>query len=69
MVVPQLRNMYRISLFIPTTNRTIGCRMSAIEVLEASVADQGIDGLIGRDLIDQWTCIYNGSTSTFTICY
>ena len=69
MASAQLRNLYRIALYIPTTNRAVGWGMRAVEVLEAAVADQGIDGLIGRDIIDQWTCIYNGSTSTFSICY
>jgi hypothetical protein len=69
MASSQLRNIYQIALLIPAHNRAMNYNLPVVDVLEASVADQGIDGLIGRDLIDQWTCIYNGSTATFTICY
>lgn len=69
MASAQLRNLYRIGLYIPSAGQKVGWRMQAVEVLEADVVDQGIDGLIGRDILDQWTCIYNGSTSMLTICY
>jgi hypothetical protein len=62
------RYQYEVSLYIPL-NASAGCNLQDIDMLEVSIGDQGLDGLIGRDLIDQWTCIYNGSTSTFTICY
>jgi hypothetical protein len=63
-----VRYQYEVSLYIPLS-ATTGCNVPDIDMLEVSIRDQGLDGLIGRDVIDQWTCIYNGSTSTFTICY
>jgi len=63
-----VRYQYEVSLYIPLS-ATAGCDVADIDMLEVSISDQGLDGLIGRDVIDQWTCIYNGLTSTFTICY
>jgi len=63
-----IRKQYEVTLYIPA-NATRGCNLQDIGMLEVSLSAQGLDGLIGRDVIDQWTCIYNGATSTFTICY
>lgn len=62
-------NQYDIMLFIPGANAGTGCLIEAVGVIETSLAIQGIDGLIGRDLLDRWTCVYNGTVNIFTICY
>jgi hypothetical protein len=62
-------NQYDIMLFIPVANSGNGCLIEAVGVIETSLAAQGIDGLIGRDLLDRWTCVYNGTANLFTICY
>jgi hypothetical protein len=62
-------NQYDIMLFIPGANSGTGCLIEALGVIETSLSTQGIDGLIGRDLLDRWTCVYNGSANMFTICY
>jgi len=62
-------NQYDIMLFIPGMSAGTGCLIEALGILETSLASQGIDGLIGRDLLDRWTCIYNGSANIFTVCY
>lgn len=62
-------NQYDIMMFIPGMGAGAGCFIEALGILETSLASQGIDGLIGRDLLDRWTCIYNGSVNLFTICY
>ena len=62
-------NQYDVMLFIAGTDATTGCFIDAVGVVETSLAPQGIDGLIGRDLLDRWTCIYNGAIKLFTICY
>lgn len=62
-------NQYDVMLFIPGAATGIGCLIEAVGVIETSLAPQGIDGLIGRDLLDRWTCVYNGSAGMFTICY
>ena len=62
-------NQYDVMLFIPGENSGTGCLIEAIGVIETSLSTQCIDGLIGRDLLDRWTCVYNGSANMFTICY
>ena len=62
-------NQYDIMLFIPGAPGGQGCLVEAVGVIETTLAAQGIDGLIGRDLLDRWTCVYNGSAGIFTICY
>lgn len=67
--VPHSCNQYDVMLYIPGANAGIGCLIEALGVIETSLSAQGIDGLIGRDLLDRWTCIYNGAAGMFTICY
>ncbi|NVD70086.1 hypothetical protein D0T25_07635 [Duganella sp. BJB488] len=55
-------------LFIPG-KRSAGYRVSTLALIEVSLAGQGIDGLIGRDLLNRWTCIYNGTAASFSLCY
>lgn len=62
-------NQYDIMMFIPGMDAGTGCLIEALGIIETSLASQGIDGLIGRDLLDRWTCIYNGEVNLFTICY
>jgi hypothetical protein len=67
--VTQSCNQYDVMLFIPGAANLPGCLIEAVAVIEAPLACQGIDGLIGRDLLDRWTSVYNGSAGMFTICY
>ena len=67
--VPQVCNQYDISMFIPTGTSVHGCIIGAIPIIESSFASQGIDGLIGRDLMDSWACFYNGPSKIFTLSY
>ena len=62
-------NQYDIMLFIPGMTSGTGCFIDALGIIETSLSSQGIDGLIGRDLLDRWTCVYNGTANIFTICY
>lgn len=62
-------NQYDIMMFVPNTGATTGCFVEALGIFETNLSSQGIDGLIGRDLLDRWTCVYNGTVGIFTICY
>lgn len=62
-------NQYDIMMFIPGVAAGTGCFIEALGIIETSLSSQGIDGLIGRDLLDRWTCVYNGTAGIFTICY
>ncbi len=62
-------NQYDVSLFIPGAIATAGHFIPAIPVIETHLRGQGIDGLIGRDVLKECTLIYNGLTSMFTLAF
>lgn len=62
-------NLYDVSLYIPGNAGTQGFLIEALPVLETSLSAQGIDGLIGRDVIDRCTFVYNGSAGMYTLAY
>lgn len=68
--VPVFCNQYDVSVFIPGAAGTDGgFFISALPILETGLSSQGIDGLIGRDIINRCTMIYNGSAGMFTLAY
>lgn len=62
-------NQYDISMFIPGASAGQGHLIPALPVIETHLRSQGIDGLIGRDIIDSCTFIYNGTAGYFTLAY
>ncbi|HRD66679.1 MAG TPA: aspartyl protease family protein [Candidatus Competibacter sp.] len=58
---------YDVSLIIvhPSLNRIFG----AIPVLESSLCHQGIDGLLGRDVLSKCLLVYNGEIGLFTLAF
>ena len=68
--VPVHCNQFDVTVYIPDSGQGGGgFYVGALPVVEASFAGQGIEGLIGRDLIDRCTLIYNGSAGMFTLAY
>jgi hypothetical protein len=65
---PHFCNQYDVSIFIPSSVAT-GYLIPAIPVVETHLRSQGIDGLIGRDVLKDCTLIYNGTAGMFTIAY
>lgn len=65
--VPVYCNQYDVAVYIP--HDATGFFIGALPILETSLASQGIDGLIGRDVIDRCTLVYNGSAGLFTLAY
>jgi hypothetical protein len=64
-----LCDQFDISIFIPSSVATNGHLIPAIPVIATHLSSQGIDGLIGRDVLKDCALIYNGSAGTFTIAY
>jgi hypothetical protein len=62
-------NQYDAMIFIPGAANVGGFLIDALPILEANLIPQGIDGLIGRDILDRCTLIYNGSLKVCTIAY
>lgn len=68
--VPVHCNQFDVAAFIPDNGTAGGgFYIGALPVIEASFASQGIEGLIGRDIIDRCTMVYNGSAGMFTLAY
>ncbi|MGO3842185.1 MAG: aspartyl protease family protein [Alcaligenes pakistanensis] len=62
-------SQYDASIYIPGEHNSIGFHIPAIPIIETHLSSQGIDGLIGRDIINRTTLIYNGSAGMFTLSY
>lgn len=60
---------YDISLFIPASQGAAGHLIPAIPIVATHLRAQGIDGLIGRDVLKDCTLIYNGSGGFFCLAY
>lgn len=60
-------NLYDVSVFIPDGQG--GFMTPALPVMECNLAAQGILGLIGRDILNRCTLIYNGSANFVTLAY
>lgn len=63
-------NQYDVSLYVPpSVPGTLGLLIPAIPITETMLSTQGIDGLLGRDVIDSNVIIYNGSTRIMTLSF
>lgn len=61
-------SLYDVMIFIPCPNAN-GFLVEAIPIVETHLSSQGIDGLIGRDILDKCTLIYNGTANMFSLNY
>jgi predicted aspartyl protease len=63
-------DQYDVSLLISGSDGSSrGYVVEALPVITTHLRSQRIDGLIGRDLLNRCTFIYNGSASMFTLAY
>jgi len=62
-------NLYDVSLLIPTGDGGPPFRLAALPVLEGVFRNQGIDGLLGRDILRQFVFIYNGPLGGYTLAH
>ncbi len=67
---PQQVNQYDVGLLIPGAD--VGhppLVRNPLPVLESALTVQGIQALIGRDVLSDCVMIYNGATGLFTLSY
>jgi hypothetical protein len=64
---PHFCDQYDVSLFIPDTGA--GHFIAAIPIITTHLRSQGIDGLLGRDVLNSCILIYNGIASIITLAY
>lgn len=58
---------YDVSLIIP--HRAMNGIFPAIPVIESSFTHQGIDGLLGRDILTRCLLVYNGELDAYTLSF
>jgi hypothetical protein len=69
---PQATDQYDVSLFIPATAGQVPFNRPTLIVLSAqpnSLHQQGIQALIGRDVLEHCLLQYNGTAGFFTLAY
>lgn len=66
---PHMCDMYDASFFIPGRDPQRGFLIPAIQIITTHLSSQGIDGLIGRDILNRCTLIYIGSEGVLSINY
>ena len=75
---PPLRPVYDVQIILPPsfTPRSaqlgpsgVMPHMRALSVVATDMRPQGIDGLIGRDVLENVLLIYNGHTGTYTLAW
>jgi hypothetical protein len=66
--MPHQADQFDIALLIPAPNGP-PLIFQTIPVIASELAIQGIDALIGRDILDQCLLCYNGSAKTFTLAF
>lgn len=75
---PQLRPVYDVQIILlpSITPRSVQLgpsgtmpHMRALSVIATHMRPQGIDGLIGRDVLENVLFVYNGHTGTYTLAW
>lgn len=66
---PHQCDTYDVMLFIPAGESQAGHFIEVMPVFETHLSGQGIDGLLGRDVLQSCVLIYNGVTNLFTLSY
>src|SRR5262245_36489169 len=64
---PHFCDQYDVSIYIPGATGIAGYFNMAIPIITTHLRSQGIDGLIGRDILNQCTLIYNGTALFCTL--
>jgi hypothetical protein len=68
--VPHVCEQYDVSIYIPGADPSKGgLYVPALAVLDTPLSTQGIDGLIGRDVLSQCVLIYNAGLKVCTLAY
>jgi hypothetical protein len=66
---PHTCNQYDVFLMLINPKGTLLYVAQSMPVFEMPLAAQGIEALIGRDVLAAGILIYNGATKSFTLSY
>jgi hypothetical protein len=67
--VPHNCNQYDVALWILMGTQGVHRVSLLIPVIEADLSRQGIEGLIGRDVLSKGTLWYNGQQNTLSLAF
>ncbi len=67
--VPVRFDRFDVQLFLRGSGPGEGLVVDPVAVMATSLSGQGIDGLIGRDILDRGVFHYNGRTRTFLLAF
>jgi hypothetical protein len=65
---PHSCNTYDVSLTVPSPSG-LPLLLPALPIIESQLKLQGIDGLLGRDVLAKCTLFYNGPLAGYTLAY
>ena len=65
---PHFCNQYDVSLILPAPEGP-PLVLEALPILEGAFRHQGIDGLLGRDVLGLCTLVYNAPAGGYTLAY
>lgn len=67
---PETRDQFDVSIFIPSGNAAVqGFHIPAMPIITTDLRHQGIDGLLGRDVLRHCTLTYIGSANMYSLSY
>ena len=67
--IPQLLNQYDIDLRFAHSPIQAGSTIENLPVVEAHLSAQGIEALIGRDILSRCLFVYDGVARTFSLAF
>lgn len=67
---PHVAEQYDVSLMIPgSSTQHVPLTFGAVPVMAAELSVQGIQALVGRDILSNCVLVYNGSIGGFTLAF
>jgi hypothetical protein len=66
---PVCVNQYDVSIHISFPHASMSYGWANVGLIEADLASQGIQALIGRDILGNGLLIYDGQSGTFTLSF
>ena len=64
-----MMNRYDVDLQSLAAPGELLFRLENVPIVEAPLAAQGIEGLVGRDVLSRCRFVYDGPTSTFSLSF
>jgi hypothetical protein len=64
---PHICNQYDVRMVVPHPDTPLD--MEAMPVIDSTLAQWGIQALIGRDVLQKCMFVYNGDEETFTLAF